>query len=59
MYGRSMRDRERGQGKGRAPENHGHEAQGAEGGTGGKQGIWVAPAEGGGREGPDRTCGWP
>ena len=48
-----MRDGERGQGKGRAPENHGHKAQGAEGGKGGNQGIWTVPAGEDGREGPD------
>ena len=59
MCDRNTGDGGRGQGKARIPENHGHEAQGAEGGKGGKQGVWTAPAGKRGQEirgGPD-CCG--
>ena len=59
MHDRNTRDSERGQGKVRAPEDHRHKAQGTEGGKGEKQGIWAAPAKGGGREGPDHACSRP
>ena len=61
-YDRNMRDGKRGQGKARPSKNHGHKAQGAEGGRGEKQGVWTAPAGKRGKEkrgGPDHVGGRP
>ena len=43
------------------PEDHGHEAQGAKGGKGVRQGVWTVPAgeQGGGGEEPSRVGGRP
>ena len=41
--GRNTRGEE-GRGAARTPEDRRHEAQGAEGGKGGMQGVWAAPA---------------
>ena len=50
----------KGQGKARTPRNHRHEAQGAKGGKGEKQGVWAVPMGKRGKEkrrGPDHSGG--